>query len=326
MRCTDQFDHGMPKRAKRTALRRAYIDPNAGSEIRFLVFDYDYRDGLFAWRDAMLPQPNLVVFSQDSGHSHMFYVLRKPVFIGGKSKQKPINYLNAVLRGFTRRLDADPNYAHVLAKNPLHPRWRTVWLREEPYSLDELASYLHASNTRYTAHPLQSDGGRNTALFDKLRKAAYFLVLKHKREGFSAEAFQRALLQMASEMNFADNPIPLPQSEVRHIAKSVAKFVWEKFSDAAFSARQSRRAKRRSAKTQQQVNEMKAKAKEPARRPMSAGEVAAMLGLSPRSVRRYWSQTRQAYESNCIARTKPWEKAEVSRSTWYRSRRVSDAV
>lgn len=55
------------------------------------------------------------------------------------------------------------------------------------------------------------------------------------------------------------------------------------------------------------------------KRPMSAREMAAKFKVSERSVRKWWSQTREDYlAENTISRDKPWEALGISRATWYR--------
>lgn len=55
------------------------------------------------------------------------------------------------------------------------------------------------------------------------------------------------------------------------------------------------------------------------KRPMSAREMAAKFKVSERSVRKWWSQTREDYlAENTITRDKPWLKLGMSRATWYR--------
>lgn len=55
------------------------------------------------------------------------------------------------------------------------------------------------------------------------------------------------------------------------------------------------------------------------KRPMSAREMAAKFKLSPRTVQKWWSQTREDWlKENSISRDKPWEYFGISRATWYR--------
>lgn len=83
--------------------------------------------------------------------------------------------------------------------------------------------------------------GRNCDLFDRLRYFAYRKVLKFKKSGGLAEAWRARLFSVASGMN-GDFARPLSDLEVRGIAKSVAKWTWLHFTQAAFSALQSKRA------------------------------------------------------------------------------------
>lgn len=55
------------------------------------------------------------------------------------------------------------------------------------------------------------------------------------------------------------------------------------------------------------------------KRPMTAREMAEKFKLSPRTVKKWWSQPREEYlAENTISRDKPWEKLGISRATWYR--------
>lgn len=55
------------------------------------------------------------------------------------------------------------------------------------------------------------------------------------------------------------------------------------------------------------------------KRPMSAREMAVKFKLSPRTVQKWWSQTREDWlKENSISRDKPWEYFGISRATWYR--------
>src|SRR5262245_63983896 len=80
--------------------------------------------------------------------------------------------------------------------------------------------------------------GRNVTVFDELRALAYREVLKFKRDGASFEAWFARCQQVAMGINL-QFPRALKLSEVRSIAKSVAKWTWRHFSPEKFRARQS---------------------------------------------------------------------------------------
>jgi hypothetical protein len=167
-----------------------------------------------------------------------------PVAAHDAARQKPLKLLAAVERGLVRRLAADRAYSGLLAKNPLHPHWKVEWRRKEPYSLEELTGWLSQEDMRPEPEHESSGHGRNCALFDQLRGLAYREVLPFKRAGGSAEAWRARLSKAAANTNsgFAE---PLGTAEVRGIAKSVAKWTWNSFSAARFSAIQAERAKKR---------------------------------------------------------------------------------
>jgi predicted ArsR family transcriptional regulator len=54
------------------------------------------------------------------------------------------------------------------------------------------------------------------------------------------------------------------------------------------------------------------------RRPGSARELAARLGISPRAVRRYIAEPRALYEASAATKGAPWQLEGISRATWYR--------
>ena len=140
----------------------------------------------------------------------------------------------------TRALGADQAYTHFLTKTPGHARWRTIWGREQPYSLPELARALPEDlplpKRIKTAEAVGL--GRNVTLFDGLRAWAY----RSRRLYSRFEAFSEACLYQAQGLNvFA---APLPVSELRSTARSVAKWTWERFSAAEFAAVQRQRQAR----------------------------------------------------------------------------------
>lgn len=140
----------------------------------------------------------------------------------------------------TRALGADQAYTHFLTKTPGHSRWRTIWGRQQPYGLDELRRALPEDLPlpRKISRREAVGFGRNVSLFDSLRAWAYRARLEYSR----FEAFSEACLGHAQALNtFA---APLPFSEVRSTARSVAKWVWANFSESEFAAVQSARGVR----------------------------------------------------------------------------------
>jgi hypothetical protein len=81
--------------------------------------------------------------------------------------------------------------------------------------------------------------GRNCVLFNEMRKLAY----KESRKSKSREELFLTILDAGLSMNIGFCP-PLSAREVRAIAKSVAKWVWARFSPERFSEIQSQRGSR----------------------------------------------------------------------------------
>ena len=75
--------------------------------------------------------------------------------------------------------------------------------------------------------------GRNCSVFDELRKIAYREVLGFKRSG-NLDTFRDRLERVALGINL-QFPEALKLSEVRAIARSVARWTWRHFSHEKFS-------------------------------------------------------------------------------------------
>jgi hypothetical protein len=127
----------------------------------------------------------------------------------------------------------------LIAKNPLHPSWRVIWGASAPYTLDDLESWLFETDMRPEPTVAEITGtGRNCTIFDDVRGVAYREILKFKRDGGTPEAWRDRCEALARGSNLQFQR-PLPYSEVRSISKSIARWTWRRFSDAAFTERQS---------------------------------------------------------------------------------------
>ena len=163
----------------------------------------------------------------DNGHAHLFYGLDIPIHDYHGASEKALRYCAAVDVAMTELLKADPGYAKLLSKNPLHDRWLTVFPCSELYTLDDLAQYLDLDKYRDRRRRLPAIGyGRNCTLFEQLRRWAY----RARRDPFlSEEMFYHAVHNHGLMINSEFTP-PLPHSEVRATAKSIAKWTWRRMS------------------------------------------------------------------------------------------------
>ncbi|NMF90729.1 replication initiation protein [Aromatoleum petrolei] len=237
--CSDDLSRGLVIRPAATALRHRHLQPNAPLEVAWLVFDLDYPGAAFAWEKARLPPPTLTVVNPENAHAHLFYGLTTPVGMSDAARDAPIRYAAALQAAFLVKLCADPGYAGLIAKNPFHDAWRALWV-QHLFDLCELAEYVDLPKRRPQLEVLGL--GRNCSLFDELRAWAYQWVREYKRNDSTVEQWHRAVLGQAEKLNAFT--VPLSFTEVKAVARSVAKWTWRNFSDESFSAIQSARGKR----------------------------------------------------------------------------------
>jgi len=208
-------------------------------EVAWLIFDVDRPGAAYAWEQANLPPPTIAIVNPANAHAHLLYGLTSPVCMSDAARGAPIRLAAAVQAAYLARLGADPRYGGLVAKNPLHAAWRTLWV-QYLYDLGELAEYVELPRRVPRREVLGL--GRNCSLFDELRFWAYRWVLIYQQNGAGGDEWRRAVLGQAELLNVFDQPLSF--NEVKTIAKSVATWVWRHFSAEDFSALQSARGKR----------------------------------------------------------------------------------
>lgn len=221
-------------RPRDLALKHPYMQVNRPDWTSWLIFDLDHANA-FAWSDAGLPPPNLIVSNRASGHSHLFYAI-EPVFTGTAARPKPIQYMKAIREAYALQLDADPDYhSGPVAKTPAHPFWRTTELHNRVYSLGELADYVSLTSAPPWARTVNLDkvaNSRHCILFERLRHFAYAAVRKEKEQG-SFASFKAVLEHYAASINdfsgFGFTDAKLAQSSLRATVKSVSRWTWDKY-------------------------------------------------------------------------------------------------
>ncbi|HUH58408.1 MAG TPA: replication initiation protein [Pseudomonadales bacterium] len=235
--CSNNLRYGLRIRNASRAISHKYIQPNHPNSKLWLLYDIDRPIGLETIRDDLnLPEPTFFVQNPKNNHAHLFYGLHTAVHFNQSSSMKPQRFAGAVDVAMTSALNADAGYVGLIAKNPLHAHWRT-YNTNLAYDLEDFTEYVDL--TPYNAQKrMEAVGlGRNIALFDTLRYWAYKAI----RQGWPAfPQWHEACLQRAIGIN-AGFKAPLPISEVRATAKSVARYTHSKFSDSTFSAIQSAR-------------------------------------------------------------------------------------
>ena len=161
------------------------------------------------------------------------------------ARLKPLRYLAAIEHVLAKKLGADMGYVGLITKNPVHRDWWTIWHNHEPYSLDYLAEFcpdadLAAYNRRSGKEA--SGLGRNVTVFDNVREWGYSAVREYWRpNGYEAWANAvRAACESANAFG-REQGGPLPHSEIKATAKSIARWVWNRFTPAGFSQVQAHR-------------------------------------------------------------------------------------
>ena len=279
--CKDEKGGPPLIRSRKAALRRRFIQVNDPWRYRFLLFDVDSDEARFAVEDAGLPQPCWTALSEN-GHAHIAYQLETPVYLQGR--KKPLEYLAAVENGVRRALRGDSAYSGFLTHNPVHPDFETV---ATGYAL-ELGDLAAEVDLSAPSEPV-SGIGRNCETFEALRKHAARAIILYLGQGEADfDRWEASCIQWAVTFSQEHHDKPLWDAEANGIGRSVAKWIWKRFSLEAFSAIQAARGRKGGLKG----------------------------GLKPKrgTLRASASKT----ETN--EQVKPWLSQGISRRTWYRRR------
>lgn len=238
-RVTDRKGNPTWRVSRTEALGYPYVEPNVSGVLQSLVItDRDKPDADRIAGALGLPDPSWISINAHTTTGHIVYALKDPVPLTDAARRPPVNLLARIEHGLATVLDGDPGYTGGLTKNPVHPWHPTLWGPQEArYGLRELASALDGLGALPGAgKPRQrvqrSAVGRNVALFDDTRQWAYKAV--ERFWGASADVWARATLHQAHTYNetriandFTTGPLPTP--EVGYLAKSVADWVWARF-------------------------------------------------------------------------------------------------
>lgn len=235
-----------------TALNEPYLQLNPPGMVAWLVLDVDQSNAYAAWLDAGLPPPTFIAINPANGHAHYGYALAAPVPTTKNARRHPIRYLAAIEAAYMKAiLGADRGFTGPLGKNPLHEKWRLWEPANAPrYELSILAEHV-AELPAWVPRKREAIGlGRNCTLFDELSRWAYRSVRLYWRAG-GEDRWRDAVRDQAGAMN-VEFSVPLLDSEVRGLARSVARWVWRNITPGGFRGRQ---AAVGALKGQQQRNE-----------------------------------------------------------------------
>ena len=291
--CADDLLYGLQIRPKKTAINMQYIQGNQPCMIHYFFFDIDRAEAVMAWYDANLPMPYWTAQTQKNGHSHICYKLEIPLCTSELASQKAISYAAKIQAGLANKLGADVGYSHLITKNPFHPDWRTTFWTERAYTLDYLADFVELPK-KLSKKQEVSGLGRNCTLFDTVRKWAYTAVRDYLHH-HSSLTWEKAVLTHLEALN-GEFQEPLPYSEIKATAKSIANYCWRKFSHAGFSEWQSNNAQRANAKgacskggkaRSQQFNDLRQQALQLHIQGMNNTKIAEHLNVSRKTITRW---------------------------------------
>jgi hypothetical protein len=236
--CMDEKPGYMLIRTKPIAVKKPYIQINPPLMTIYFIFDDDKEDSALSWFDADLPAPLWTTQNPENAHCHHCYKLEIPLCTSEFSSVKAIKYAQAVYYAYALKIGADLSYSHLITKNPLHPKWRTTYWTDRAYSLDYLADFVDLPKT--LPKKLEVVGlGRNVTIFEKGRHWAYKAIRDYMHHNSSLEWERAVRAQIESINNGFEQP--LPYSEVKATAKSIAKWVWQRFSYGEFREIQAKR-------------------------------------------------------------------------------------
>ena len=283
--CMDDKPGYMVIRSKAIAVKKPYIQVNSPVTTIYFVFDDDKNDAALSWFDANLPAPFWTTQNPENGHAHICYKLEIPLHTSEFSSIKAIKYAQAVYYAYALKMGADLSYSQLITKNPLHPQHRTTFWTDCAYSLDYLADYVDLP--KKLPKKLEVVGlGRNVTMFEKGRRWAYRAVRDYLHH-HSSSVWEQAVRTHLESINSTFEP-PLPHSEVKATAKSIARWVWQRFSYGEFSAIQAKRGakgcKKGGAVRSAQYTELRIQAKQLHEQGMNNTQIAKQLEVHRNSV------------------------------------------
>ena len=280
---TDDLISGLKINKKEKAKLARLIQPNGPTHRYWMVFDLDRSDAGMHWDHVGAPAPNLIARNPANGHAHLLYLLQTPVRTAIEGKTAPLRYAAAVEAGLRSRLGADRGYSGLICKNPINAHWMVHQWQANPYTLDDLADYIDLTPEKAREKPVEDYGlGRNCMLFDELRAWAYKAIRSQDWPDYNQwlnACFDRAT---GYNVNFTT---PLDISEVKHTAKSVAKWTHRNFNRRTFDDYVART----------HTSEIQA----------IRGRKGGLVGKGGRP-------------AIITANGNPWDELGISRATWYR--------
>jgi hypothetical protein len=229
--CCSDLKHGLMIRNRSKSITYPYIQPNHVCKISWLVFDVDRsHESALSYLNADLPDPNLIIKNPSSGNCHLLYRLEQPIWTHSAAGKKAQDYYHAIRDTLTDKIGADKRYCGLICKNPLHNQWITSELHNGKFALVDLeGNHTLRNKVQVLPDAANTITGRNCTLFDLLRFDAYKRVNEYRNSGTRFyDMWLKTLENEAHTLNSTFSE-PLPLSEVRATAKSVAKWTWRNY-------------------------------------------------------------------------------------------------
>lgn len=289
--CSDNLStDGLYRLPVAAALEHRLIQPNTVKRMACLCFDVDRPGAALDWNDRAAPAPSMTVMNPVNGHAHLVYLLDAPVPVSDAARIKPVMYLAAIQEGLRRTLNADRGYAGLIVKNPLHGHWVTRQWADDPYQLDGLAEHIDlpspAEMKRRSRQADYAGLGRNCTVFEIVRRQAYSNVRDYWRPG-GGVAFAAAVLDLVLAANNTEIGNPMQASECRAIARSIARWTWQRFTPDQFREIQAARGARKGAAKREQLQPT---AQAMAHEGLSLREIGRALGVDHHTVKSWLSE------------------------------------
>lgn len=286
---------GLHRTHRKQAVNYRYVETQPSALKNMMVFDVDSEDAAssiksLAWDDETIPEPNLIVENPGSSHAHAYYFLKGRVSAGTKAH----DYYAHIYGRLAVAIGSDPCFTGKIARTP-HQHYVEA-LRSDEYTLLELDIATPA--LRASKSVLETGEGRNVDLFNNARMFAY---RNARRLDYDYNKIYGAVLERALELNaelFADNEKSiLGLNEVKGVARSVAKWVSDKFTEEAFSKLQATRSHRRWEATSEERRERGELMLFMKDEGLTAREIAEVFGTTPGAVRVAISRLKKQAES-----------------------------
>jgi hypothetical protein len=267
------------------------IDPSPRGYVTSVVVDVDRTAAGTAWLEAGVPQPSFLVRS-DRGHAHLVWLLERWV---RRDNKRAMRLLDVVQAAFTIACDGDRAYAGPMHHNPLSATYSTIIGHRDDFTLHELAECVPdllltaSTSSTHTKSGFRDEfaaAGRNCHVFETVRFRAYRAIAAFK-ERRAYEPWLEHVTALVTAEN-ATNAQPVPASEVRSIAKSIASWTWDVYK-GDFGAARPRRRRYELDRHQYlgQVNARRQRALNLYSKGLSLASIAMTIGVTRRTVCRY---------------------------------------